>query len=85
MLSRLQSLLQPPGAGLFSLSSRFVPMVNETCLRGRSRLLGRRRCARLTALRHRLLARLCLDRERGQAPKRDQRQTHIGKAPASPA
>lgn len=85
MLSRLQTLLQPPGAGLFSLSSRFVPKVNETCLCGRSRLLGRRRSARLTALRHRLLARLCLDRERRPARQRDQRQTDIGKAPASPA
>lgn len=85
MLSRLQTLLQPTGAGLSPLSSRFVPKVNETCLRGRSRLLGRRRCARLTSLRQRLLARLCLDRERRQAPQRDQRQTHIGQAPASPA
>lgn len=84
MLSR-REIFSHHGAGLIHDSSRFVPKVNETCLRGRSRLLGRRRCARLTALRHQLLARLCLDRERRPAPQRDQRQTHIGKAPASPA
>ena len=85
MLSRRESPSLQHGAGLIHNRSRFVPKVNETCLRGRWRLLGRRRCARLTALRHQLLARLCLDRERREAPQRDQRQTHIGKAPASPA
>jgi hypothetical protein len=85
VLSRRISLDSRDGAGLIQPSSRFVPKVNETCLRGRARLLGRRRRARLTALQRRLLARLCLDRERGPAPQRDQRQTHIGKALASPA
>jgi hypothetical protein len=84
VLSR-REILSHHGAGLIHDSSRFVPKVNETCLRGRSRLLGRRRCARLTALRHQLLARLSLDRERRPARQRDQRQTHIGKTPASPA
>lgn len=85
MLSRRENLSSHNGAGLNHKRSRFVPKVNEAGLRGRSRLLGRRRCARLTALRHQLLARLCLDRERRPAPQRDQRQTHIGKASASPA
>lgn len=73
------------GAALAELSSRFVPKVNQTCPRGRLRLHGRRRCARLTALRHRLLARLCLDRERGPAPQRIERQPYIGEARASSA
>jgi hypothetical protein len=85
VLSRRESPFLRHGAGLNHNRSRFVPKVNGASLRGRSRLFGRRRCARLTALRHRLLARLSLDRERRPAPKRDQRQTHIGKAPASPA
>lgn len=85
MLSRRESPFLRHGAGLNHNRSRFVPKVNGAHLRGRSCLLGRARCARLTALRHRLLARLCLDRERRAAPQRDQRQTHIGKASASPA
>ena len=85
MLSRRESPFFRHGAGLMQNRSRFVPKVNGAGLRGRSRLLGRRRSARLTALRHQLLARLCLDRERRPDPQRDQRQTHIGKASASPA
>ena len=85
MLKRRENPVPHHGAGLISESSRFVPKVNKTCLRGRSRPLGRRGCARLTTLRHRLLARLSLDRERRATRQRDQRQTHIGKAPASPA
>ncbi|PZU74117.1 MAG: hypothetical protein DI531_08065 [Brevundimonas sp.] len=85
MLSRRIPLDSRDGAGLIHNRSRFVPKVNETCLRGCARLVGRRRRARLTALLRRLLARLCLDRERRPARQRDQRQTHIGKAPASPA
>lgn len=85
MLSRRQLTRISNGAGLSRESSRFVPKLNETCMRGRSPLLGRRRRARLTALRHSLLAQLALDRERGEAPQRDQRQPYIGKAPASPA
>lgn len=85
MLNRLLPPQLRHGAGLIRNSSRFVPKVNETWPRDAARLHGRRRLGRLTALRRRLLARLCLDRERGPAPQRDQRQTHIGKAPASPA
>jgi len=85
VLSRRESPFFRHGAGLMQNRSRFVPKVNGAGLRGRSRLLGRRRSARLTALRHQLLARLCLDRERRPDPQRDQRQTHIGKASASPA
>ncbi len=85
MLSRRFLHAAYDGAALAEQSSRFVPKVNRTCPCGRSRLDGRRRCARLTALRHRLLARLCLDRERGPAPQRPERQPYIGEASASSA
>lgn len=85
MLSRRHPPKRHDGAAFAEPSSRFVLKVNRTCPRGRLRLHCRRCCARLTALRQRLLARLCLDRERDPAPQRIKRQPYIGEARASSA
>ena len=56
------------GAAPSSDGFRFVPCLNEGRMRGRARLLGRRRRARLTILAQALLAQLALDRERAGGP-----------------